>query len=98
MRQGKRNLELVGGSVGIQGTLMTLAGCSISFSDDFRPLDLPRIHMMQQCLPPGNPRARPLDLFDRQMPSLWHMHCRNDAGQWDAVGVFNFETGELDPL
>ncbi len=27
MRQGKRNLELVGGSVGIQGTLMTLAGC-----------------------------------------------------------------------
>jgi hypothetical protein len=72
-------------------SLMTMSGCSISFSDDFRPLEPPRIRMMQQCLPPGNPPARPLDLFEREMPSLWHMHCKNVAGQWDAVGVFNFE-------
>jgi alpha-galactosidase len=72
-------------------SLMTLGGCSISFSDDFRPLQLPRIRMMQQCLPPGNPLGRPLDLFERTMPSLWHMHCKNEAGQWDAVGLFNFE-------
>jgi alpha-galactosidase len=72
-------------------TLMTLSGCSISFSDDFRPLQLPRIRMMQQCLPPGNPTARPLDLFERERPSLWHMHCKNSAGEWDAVGIFNFE-------
>ncbi len=87
-------------SVGMKGsieearfkmTLMTLSGCSISFSDDFRELELPRIRMMQQCLPPGNPMARPLDLFERERPSLWHMHCGNAAGEWDAVGVFNFE-------
>jgi hypothetical protein len=72
-------------------SLMTLAGCSVSFSDDFRPLDLPRIRMMQKCLPPGNPLGRPLDLFERAMPSLWHMHCKNEAGPWDAVGLFNFE-------
>ena len=71
--------------------LMTLSGCSISFSDDFRTLDLPRIRMMQQCLPAGNPMARPLDLFERELPSLWHMHCKNDAGQWDVVGLFNFD-------
>jgi hypothetical protein len=71
--------------------LMTLSGCSISFSDDFRSLELPRIRMMQQCLPPGNPPARPLDLFERELPSLWHMHCRNEAGAWDVVGLFNFE-------
>jgi hypothetical protein len=52
---------------------------------------LPRIRMMQQCLPAGNPMARPLDLFERQLPSLWHMHCNNAAGQWDVVGLFNFE-------
>ena len=45
--------------------LMTLSGCSISFSDDLRELEPPRIHMMQQCLPAGNPPARPLDLFER---------------------------------
>ncbi len=72
-------------------SLMAMAGCSISFSDDFRPLDLSRIHMMQKCLPPGNPTARPLDLFQRAMPSLWHTHCKSEVGEWDAVGVLNFE-------
>lgn len=72
--------------------LLTLSGCSQCLADDLRLLDLPRIRMMQQCLPPGNPLARPLDLFERELPSLWHMHCRNCAGEWDAVGVFNFES------
>ena len=72
--------------------LMTLTGCSISFSDDFRLLPLPRIRMMQQCLPPGNPTARPLDLFEREIPSLWHLHCKRDFDEWDVVGVFNFES------
>jgi len=71
--------------------LMTLTGCSISFSDDFRLLKPPRIRMMQQCLPPGNPSARPLDLFERRLPSLWHLHCRNEADQWEVVGLFNFD-------
>jgi len=71
--------------------LMTLTGCSISFSDDFRLLPLPRIRMMQQCLPPGNPPAKPLDLFERELPSLWHIHCKKDFDAWDVVGVFNFE-------
>jgi hypothetical protein len=71
--------------------LMTLSGCSISFSDDLRQLNLPRIRMMQQCLPPGNPLARPLDLFERRLPSLWHMHCKNAADEWDVVGLLNFE-------
>jgi hypothetical protein len=47
--------------------------------------------MMQQCLPPGNPPARPLDLFQRELPSLWHMHCKNEAGEWDVVGALNYE-------
>jgi hypothetical protein len=72
-------------------SLMALSGCSVSFSDDFRELDLPRIRMMQQCLPPGGPLARPLDLFDREWPSLWHVHGKNEADEWDVVGLFNFE-------
>ncbi|MFV2067682.1 MAG: discoidin domain-containing protein, partial [Pirellulales bacterium] len=49
-----------------------------------------RIGMMQQVLPPGSPPLRPLDLFDRTVPSVWHLHCKNDADQWDVVGLFNF--------
>lgn len=70
--------------------LMTLCGCSISFSDDFRELEPPRIRLMQKCLPPGNPAARPLDLFEREVPSVWHLHCKNEADAWDVVGLFNF--------
>jgi len=71
--------------------LMTLAGCSISFSDELQYLPPSRIRLMQACLPPGNPPMKPLDLFDRAIPSLWRIHCRNGADEWDVVGVFNFE-------
>jgi hypothetical protein len=34
---------------------------------------------------------KPIDLFDRAIPSIWHIHCKNDADEWDVVGLFNFE-------
>jgi hypothetical protein len=71
--------------------IMTLAGCSISFSDEFQYLPPSRIRMMQTCLPPGNPPMKPIDLFDRAIPSLWSIHCKNDADEWDVIGLFNFE-------
>jgi hypothetical protein len=70
---------------------MTLAGCSISFSDELQHLPMSRIRMMQQCLPPGAPGMRPIDLFDRDVPSIWHLHCKTAADEWDVVGLFNFE-------
>lgn len=71
--------------------MMTLAGCSISFSDELQYLPPSRIRMMQQCLPAGCPPMKPLDLLGRTIPSLWHVHCKNEADAWDVVGVFNFE-------
>jgi hypothetical protein len=71
--------------------LMTLAGCSISFSDELQYLPPSRIRMMQQCLPPGAPPMKPLDLFERAFPSIWHVHCRQAAEEWEVVGLFNFE-------
>jgi hypothetical protein len=71
--------------------MMTLAGCSISFSDEFQYLPPSRIRMMQQCLPPGSPPMKPIDLFERTIPSVWHVHCKNAADEWDVVGLFNFE-------
>src|SRR5207248_9941324 len=59
--------------------------------DELQYLPASRIRMMQACLPPGNPPMKPLDLFDRAIPSIWHIHCRNEADEWDVVGAFNFE-------
>jgi hypothetical protein len=71
--------------------MMTLAGCSISFSDEMQFLPASRIRMMQTCLPPGSPAMKPLDLYDRTIPSIWHVHCANDADDWEVVALFNFE-------
>lgn len=87
-------------SVGMRGPLwearmklamMAIGGTSVSFSDELTYLPPSRIRMMQQCLPAGGPAMRPLDLFERSIPSLWHVHCKTRVDEWDVVGVFNFE-------
>jgi len=37
------------------------------------------------------PGMRPIDLFDRDIPSIWHVPCKTPADEWDVVGLFNFE-------
>ena len=78
--------------VRVRAALMTLANCSISWSDELCYLPPSRIRLMQQCLPPGNPPMRPLDLFERDVPSVWHLKVKNRAEAWDVVGLFNFES------
>jgi hypothetical protein len=77
--------------VRVRAALMALANCSISWSDELCYLPPSRIHLMQQCMPPGNPPMRPLDLFEREVPSVWHLKMTNAAGAWDVVGLFNFD-------
>jgi hypothetical protein len=72
-----------------RAALMTLANCSISWSDELCYLPPSRIRLMQQCLPPGNPPMRPLDLFERDIPSVWHIRATNTCEAWEVVGLFN---------
>lgn len=75
----------------VRAAIMTLANCSISWSDELCYLPPSRIRLMQQCLPPGNPPMRPLDLLERDVPSVWHLKVKNDADAWEVVGLFNFD-------
>ncbi|MBL9208685.1 MAG: alpha-galactosidase [Opitutaceae bacterium] len=75
----------------VRGAIMALAGASISWSDELTYLPASRIRMMQQCLPAGAPAMRPVDLFERVVPSLWHLKPTTAVEQWDVVGVFNFD-------
>jgi len=75
-------------------SVMALAGCSISFSDELQHLPPSRIRMMQQVLPPGAPAMKPVDLWERTIPSIWHLHCKNNSEQWETVGLFNWEDRE----
>lgn len=76
--------------VRVRAAIMMLANCSISWSDELCFLPPSRIRLMQQCMPPGNPPMRPLDLFERDIPSVWHIRATNAAESWDVVGLFNF--------
>jgi hypothetical protein len=76
--------------VRVRAAIMTLANASISWSDELTYLPPSRIRMMQQCMPPGNPQMQPVDLFDRDIPSVWHIRAKNEADNWDVVGLFNF--------
>ncbi|MFN0124082.1 MAG: glycoside hydrolase family 36 protein, partial [Blastocatellia bacterium] len=74
----------------VRAAMMTLANASISWSDELTYLPASRIRMMQQCMPAGNPPMRPVDLLEREIPSVWHIRAKNNAGSWDVVGLFNF--------
>ena len=78
--------------VRVRAAIMTLANCSISWSDELCYLPPSRIRLMQQCMPPGNPPMRPLDLFERDIPSVWHIRATNAVESWDVVGLFNFNS------
>ena len=78
--------------VRVRAAIMTLANCSISWSDELCFLPPSRIRLMQQCMPPGNPPMRPLDLFERDIPSVWHIRATNPVESWDVVGLFNFNS------
>ena len=80
----------------VRAALMTLANCSISWSDELCYLPPSRIRLMQQCLPPGNPPMKPLDLFERDIPSVWHLKVTNEVERWDVIGLFNFR-GSAEP-
>jgi hypothetical protein len=82
--------------VRVRAALMTLANCSLSWSDELCYLPPSRIRLMQQCMPPGNPPMRPMDLFERDVPSVWHIKAKNEADAWDVVGLFNFN-GNAEP-
>jgi len=78
--------------VRVRAALMTLANCSISWSDELCFLPPSRLRLMQQCMPPGNPPMCPLDLFERDIPSVWRIRAANPVESWEVVGLFNFNS------
>lgn len=78
----------------LRAALMVLAGTSISFSDELSYLPPSRIRLQKQCLPPGAPPMRPIDLLERDIPSVWHLAVRKEEDSWDVVGLFNFSERE----
>jgi hypothetical protein len=46
--------------------------------------------VVEQLLPVHPATARPLDMFERHFPELWHLPIERGAQAWQVVGLFNW--------
>lgn len=62
-------------------------------SSDWLP-DLPndRIEIMKRCMAPHTGTARPVDAFDKTLPSVWLTQHKKTGTERNVIGLFNWDT------
>ncbi|PTT01405.1 hypothetical protein DBR11_07430 [Pedobacter sp. HMWF019] len=62
-------------------------------SSDWLP-DLPeeRLEIMKRCMASHHGIARPVDLFDKFLPSIWRATDKKTGTERNVIGLFNWET------
>ncbi|MCL1921513.1 MAG: NPCBM/NEW2 domain-containing protein [Kiritimatiellaeota bacterium] len=66
---------------------VTLAGQMNSSSEEYANLPPDRLDLLKRAMPSHNATARPLDLFENRIPSVWHV----TDGARDVIGLFNWD-------
>lgn len=72
-------------------TFFALAGGSFFLSDDVLGMDAARIALVRPCLPSYGVAARPVDLFEATVATLYVLPVAAPWGRWYVVGVLNWE-------
>jgi alpha-galactosidase len=75
----------------VRATATFLCGGEVNISDDLTRLPEDRWQVLLSVLPPLSKPAKPVDLFDGEYPSVWHLRVEADWDSWDLVGLFNFD-------
>jgi alpha-galactosidase len=71
-------------------TAIALTGGSVLLSDDLTKLPADRLHIAEVLLPIIGERARVIDWFDAEMPTLLRLDLLNETGEWHLVARFNW--------
>jgi alpha-galactosidase len=74
----------------LAGIVALLGGATIS-SDNLPSLRRGRFKYLAQILPPTGTSARPLDLFENELPQCLVLPVRRPWGAWHVVGVMNWQ-------
>ncbi len=72
-------------------TAAALTGGVVKIGDWFPDLSQKEVALLQRLLPTLPRPARPVDLFERDTPCIWSLPIKCDIGQWNIVGVFNWD-------
>ncbi len=77
-------------------TAIGLTGGSLLVSDDLPALPKDRLAIAQALLPVIGKRARVLDLFDTDFPSMLRVDLEGPEGPWHLLAKFNWEASPRD--
>jgi hypothetical protein len=75
----------------VRAALASFFGGMMMTSDRMYDLPPERVDLLKRIIPPYPETARPLDLFEKDMPEIWLWDIKKDFGNWHVVGVFNYD-------
>lgn len=71
-------------------SLMGLSGQILMVSDNMPALPPERVELLRRVFPAAD--VVPSDLFPLTVyPAIWDTRIKTDAGEWDVIGLFNYE-------
>ena len=73
---------------------VTLSGQLSISSEAFAQLPPERLDLLRRTMPAHGQPARPVDLFDNELPRIWLVSARGTAPRRDVVGLFNWKETE----
>ena len=91
VRQRGDDMDLVLNEVRTLAALTALSGGLTLDSDNLTTIDPGRLKYLRQTLPPTGLSARPLDLFQHEMPSRFVLPVERPWGRWWVAGLVNWD-------
>jgi alpha-galactosidase len=91
VRERGQNMDLVLNEMRSLAALVALSGGVTLDSDDLCRINPGRLRYLRQALPPSGVSARPLDLFQHEMPRLFVLPVERGWGHWWVAGVINWD-------
>jgi len=68
-----------------------LTGGVVKIGNAFTDLKPREVAVLRRLLPVSSLSARPIDIFERSRPAIWSLPVRTEVGEWQVVGVFNWD-------
>jgi alpha-galactosidase len=91
VRQRGDGMDLVLNEVRTLAALVALSGGVTLDSDDLTKISPGRLKYLRQTLPPTGIPARPLDLFEHELPRLFVLPAERDWGRWWIAAMINWD-------
>ena len=70
-------------------SIIALSGGNLISGDRLTDLDATRLEILKKIFPAYGEAARPVDLFDTDLPSVFSLPVKKPFGEWTVVGFFN---------